>query len=596
MVLVKMDRVKRNQLYGAFVVFLFLLMPFGVYSQVSALDSVNQSLYSDNPNVSTLLEYMAAQTYKDDTNTLAIANAGLTFARENNMPEWEVEFLIGRSRAYKFQKDYSQVFLDALTAVQLVDEYQMGPKWRSRANFLVAFALQEMGALNEAIEVRKGQLPWAEVHGTTGRYMNHLKAIGGMYYRMEKFDSAIIYFKKAHVYAQGKGNREGEASALNNLGLAYSKQEKLDSSKFFFEKSYALFKLGETYTDSLMRGLVGGNLSQCYSPDENKSIIIELLNSEIEVTKKLNSQFTLPEAYSRMSALYSSLKEYDAALAYMDSAFQLVTQQAKIGTPNRIHLNVIDNYIDLQQKVGNTSAALKLAMEYIKVNEHLFGEEAQKSLTSSKVSYQVSSMEHELELKKALVAKLKKEEEFSSQKTWLIVVIGLLLILVAVGVIFQMRKDQKQSKLIEEYSKQILEKTIESKNQKLTQAMLNVTRKKEFLQELVKRLSEGKSKKIDTSIQLFISNEIKMDEALLEMDKYISQLDEEFFTKLEFKYPQLTPSDLKLCGLIRMELSNKELAIIMNITTDSMKTRKTRLSKKMNLAPGTKLIEVLKNI
>lgn len=595
--MVEKELLKMKYLCRTIVLLNMFLFTQILIAQSNSLDG-SLPKFQNVQDIEYALNYLSDSKNLKDPNVIEWLGSGLEYAQKNGLVQYQVELLLMRSKVFKLQRDYSNVFLDALHAVQLVDENKLDVIWRSRANFLVAFALQEMGAYKEAVEVRKSQLDWSRNHTRKGRYMNHLKAIGGLYYRMNVYDSANVYFKKAYVFAKNHSLREGEASALNNLGLGYYEQGKIDSAQYFFELAFELFDKGKSKTDSIMLGLVGGNLSQCYAINENADIIKELLNSEIQITRKHNYLYTLPAAYKRMAEMYEELGNYENAIAYIDSAFQMVTGYSEKNQPHILHLDVLYYYMELLEKSGKSEEALRLSRIYIKVNEELYGKNATKTLTSSKVSYQVSSMERELDLKKAMVLRLEKEEQFSKLKTGLILAVGFSMVLIALIVILKMRSDQKKKEVIEEYSKQILEKTIENKNQLLTQAMLNLTRKKEFSKELLAKLKKEKTKGggLDSSIQLFITNEINMDESLFKMDKYISELDESFFTKLELKYPQLSSSDLKLCGLIRMDLSNKELAIIMNITPESMKTRKTRMSKKMQLPPGTKLFEILKNI
>ena len=154
------------------------------------------------------------------------------------------------------------------------------------------------------------------------------------------------------------------------------------------------------------------------------------------------------------------------------------------------------------------------------------------------------------------------------------------------------------NQLVEEHQKKILEVTIEDEKQRMTQAMLNLSRKGDFAKELIVRLKEidGIDDKSISSIKMYISNEMQSDDSLLEMDTYIAQLDKSFFSKLKLQFPQLTDSDIKLCALIRMNLSNKQLGIVKNITSDSVKRSKTRLGKKMNLPSEMKLSDFIKNI
>lgn len=569
------------------------------FIHANEVDSIQQELIKGK-DVDSAFSYILKRTLIDDSNAIAFTNIGLEYAIDHNLTEWQVVCLIGRSRGYKFGGKYSESLLDALEAVQIIDENVLGIQWRSQANSLASFALAQIGAYNEAIEIRKSQLNWALEFGGEAKYLDEIKAIGKMYYQMEQYDSANTYNKKLLLYAERNSLSTEKGKAINNIGLGFMQLNDFDSAKLYFERAHKLFNQGNTEHEKLMASMVGGNLSQCYVVSENTELVKQLLTTEISESKESQeySSWITVYAYLRMAILYDTLKNYNTAITYIDSAYQLLIIQEPMEGSNIVHLEIIELYIDLLDKVNDSKSALIYARKYMELYEGLYGDKATKSLNLSKVSYQVSGIQRELKLKNTRVLKLEKEEQLSKLKIGLILAIGISVILIALIIILKMNSDHKKKKVIEEYSKQILEKSIESKNQMLTQTMLNLTRKKEFSQELLSRFKslDGGGGALDGSIQMFITNEIKMDESLLGMDKYISQLDKDFFTKLKLQFPQLSANDVKLCGLIRMDLSNKELAIIMNITVDSMKTRKTRMSRKMDLPPGTILFESLKKI
>ena len=152
------------------------------------------------------------------------------------------------------------------------------------------------------------------------------------------------------------------------------------------------------------------------------------------------------------------------------------------------------------------------------------------------------------------------------------------------------------NKTVDQISKKMLEASIENKMERLTQTTLSLTRKKEFAENLIEQLSKikGIDSKLLIPIKQSISNELYIDESILEMEQYISDLSKDFFVKIKLHYPNLTENDIKLCGLIRLKLTNKQISIIKNITPDSVKISKNRLSKKMKLKSATDLFDCLK--
>ena len=80
-----------------------------------------------------------------------------------------------------------------------------------------------------------------------------------------------------------------------------------------------------------------------------------------------------------------------------------------------------------------------------------------------------------------------------------------------------------------------------------------------------------------------INKEIEDKDQWALFERNFNQVHEEFFKKLAQINNKLTPKDLKLCAYIKMNLSNKEIAPLMNITVRGVETHRFRLKKKLDL-------------
>ena len=70
-------------------------------------------------------------------------------------------------------------------------------------------------------------------------------------------------------------------------------------------------------------------------------------------------------------------------------------------------------------------------------------------------------------------------------------------------------------------------------------------------------------------------------EAALNTSKeYFDQVYEDFTKRLREKFPNLTPNDVKLCAYLRMNLSTKEIAPLLNISIRGVEIHRYRLRKK----------------
>ena len=76
----------------------------------------------------------------------------------------------------------------------------------------------------------------------------------------------------------------------------------------------------------------------------------------------------------------------------------------------------------------------------------------------------------------------------------------------------------------------------------------------------------------------------------------LNQIHNEFVTNLSQKYPNLTSKDIKLCIYLKMNLSSKEIAPLMNISFRGVELHRYRLRKKLNLVQDENLSNFLLNL
>jgi len=76
-------------------------------------------------------------------------------------------------------------------------------------------------------------------------------------------------------------------------------------------------------------------------------------------------------------------------------------------------------------------------------------------------------------------------------------------------------------------------------------------------------------------------------------EKHFESVHEEFLKRLKVQYPNLTPRELKLCAYLRLNISSKEIATLMNISTRGVEISRYRLRKKLELEHDTNLTEFI---
>ncbi|HVV03438.1 MAG TPA: LuxR C-terminal-related transcriptional regulator [Puia sp.] len=77
---------------------------------------------------------------------------------------------------------------------------------------------------------------------------------------------------------------------------------------------------------------------------------------------------------------------------------------------------------------------------------------------------------------------------------------------------------------------------------------------------------------------------------------YFDQVHNNFLSVLKSKYPLLSATDLKLCAYLRLNLSSKEIAQMLNISLKGVEVSRYRIRKKLSLPTEVNLYEFLLTI
>jgi len=141
---------------------------------------------------------------------------------------------------------------------------------------------------------------------------------------------------------------------------------------------------------------------------------------------------------------------------------------------------------------------------------------------------------------------------------------------------------------------------IEHKNRELASTTMHLLQKNELIQKLkteVNRLrnyADGpEARKEFKRIMGLLNDDTHLDEEWEHFFFHFDQVHSDFFKRLKEKYPQLTPKDQKMCAYLRMNLSTKEIAPLMNISVRGVEISRYRLRKKLDLDTEVNLNEFM---
>lgn len=158
----------------------------------------------------------------------------------------------------------------------------------------------------------------------------------------------------------------------------------------------------------------------------------------------------------------------------------------------------------------------------------------------------------------------------------------------------------RQEKLITEMKNEKLQNELTYKSKELANATLMVINHQELLNKLKKEIQEnirtGRLHRTNGSslVKMIDGNLSGEDEWALFQENF-DLIHENFFRKLTERYPVLTPGDLRLCALLRLNYSSKEIAKMLNLTLRGVEAARYRLRKKLDLEEDENLVTFVIN-
>jgi DNA-binding CsgD family transcriptional regulator len=213
--------------------------------------------------------------------------------------------------------------------------------------------------------------------------------------------------------------------------------------------------------------------------------------------------------------------------------------------------------------------------------------------------------------------------KFKVSKPWyatnlalLIYLIGLLILFNFIHKFYKNYYQQQKEKLIEENNllleikeleneqqlmklrNEQLSEVVDSKNRELAVSTMSLINKNQLLsviKEDLKKTTTEDNRSVKSLI-LSITKNISEEDSWKVFKEAFDSTDKDFLKKVKLAHSSLTPNDLRLCAYLRLNLSSKEIAPLLNISVRSVEIKRYRLRKKMDLAHEKGLVDYILSI
>ena len=408
--------------------------------------------------------------------------------------------------------------------------------------------------------------------------------IGHYYEKINVLDSAIWYQKQAEfILLKTDVHELSLAKVYDNLGSIYEDEGSFDSARMYFEKA---IKINMRFNDINSSIVNLNNVGDTYRKEGSFNEALKYADSALNLATRYQIKYQIRSAHRDLSKIYSAQGEYQLSHWHLENAYNMNAEILGEENSHRIALlqtvyetDRKETAIDLLEKDKRFNQLLRYAMIgvvilIITASIYFIRDQRLKVKKNRQIIDQQSELLHtreemsQLEIKNARI----KEEKLVSEL------------------------ESRISREVE------LEENILLKGQLITSHTLQIIRKNNFLTNIKTNLDtikksekKDRNKAIHELIKL-IDQDIAKDEDWEDFNLVFGQVHKDFFTYLKCTFPDLSPAEIRLCSLLKLNLHSQDIATILGVSQDSLRIARYRLRKKLQLKKNDNLVSVLMNI
>lgn len=446
----------------------------------------------------------------------------------------------------------------------------------NNANLNLATAYYRLENYPKAVQLYYKLIHNSEEHPNPDLLFTAYLNLGNIYILQSDYKMGIVKYTKALDYLKAKTERnlERKAGIFNNLGGTYKEIKDYDKATIYLNEA---LKISKQIGDQANVANILNNQGQVYQHQRKNDLALKKYLEAMEIRKKTKDSTGIISSNYRLGQYYYSLGNLKAAEPYLKKVTSIKKDLGSLNILSQSSLYLYRIYKQ-QGKYKEALAAIELNKE---TNDSLFNETRTRKIAQLE-------MQFEFDRKQSEQATKQRERDLYS---WLIA-ISLALSLIIITLLFFLQKNKARRSQLKQAHLQLekknLEKDIELKDKELTAQVLNLIQKNELIDVISEKLLEIKqdmgpeSQRAVQKVIIDLQSNLQP-ELLKEFKLRFQHIHKDFFDVLNEKFPDLSPSELRLCAFLKLNLTTKEISAITNISPKSIEIARTRLRKKLNL-------------
>ncbi|PWJ59581.1 hypothetical protein CLV98_102415 [Dyadobacter jejuensis] len=333
---------------------------------------------------------------------------------------------------------------------------------------------------------------------------------------------------------------------------------------------------------------------------ENKPTESLALLNETKLYFEKNQDSYLAILYSFLGDIYQSLGQYELSRRNYLASLQIIDRYKRhVDWKPGIYENLSENY----HLAGDDRQAYRMMKLSKQFTEQQFGSRSStnRELLEIKDQFRLEKERQQDLLQQQELEKLEGEKKIENLKA-IILFISLIFLTFSGLLIYRYLRSKHKAEKKWLQQQQELERIkareiLEIKNKELTTSTLRIIEKEELLADLKEKLTNQKQQPNPGEINKLLKTiDTSTYNNWEEFEARFSSVNESFYKNLAEQFPNLSHSDKKICALIKLNFSSKDMARLLGISTESVHTTRYRVRKKLNLSREVNLYEFIQNL
>lgn len=458
-----------------------------------------------------------------------------------------------------------------------------------------------------------------------GRIADLQYHVAMLHYTAKNPIEALAYLKKVIDYQiKAKKEDRNAIQAINTSALCYEMNFEFENS---LQKIQEGITLAQKIKDLVWIGIFKINASLVYIKQKKFKEAKQIAEEGIEIIKNQNAKLNMCSGLYYIALVEYNIKNFDGVLEKLQK-MEAIFAEVKAELKN-------DNLFFQQSSTLQRGVSSRYALAYQEKNEYdkatkywKIYYELHLKIDSSNRKKSLFFKEKNLALQKSMnqILKAEKKYEESTKTMYFIVAISCVVFgLLGIGIYtYRLRaKNLKLENHSQHQKNQVLEEELtlkeqaiklnEQKNkqdiiqkeQELTAIALQLYQKNDLITQINTEIQELKEntpseqaivKEGLRNLQSTLKNNEHLNMDWETFEQHFQRVHPDFLPNLRRLYPQLTATDFRICIYYRLNLENKTIAKLLNITPQSLSISRNRLRKKMFLLPNADITQVLLDI